>query len=85
MYVCEDCLEKWNNRTFPYLQCPVCREVYGVHYLFEHMIVIDEPEGPRYRIRLYHICIGILIMLLLLLMVENLKKTPFDMINNNEF
>jgi|APCry1669188910_1035180.scaffolds.fasta_scaffold411362_1 hypothetical protein len=84
MYVCGECLEKWNDRTFPYLQCPVCREVYGVHYLLEDMIVIHEPEGPRFRIRLNQVLLCLAFVFVILLMAQNLKKPALEMIDKDE-
>jgi hypothetical protein len=84
MYVCGECLEKWNDRTFPYLQCPVCREVYGVHYQLEDMIVIHEPEGPRFRIRLNQVLLCLAFVFVILLMAQNLKKRALEMIDKDE-
>ena len=84
MYVCGECIEKWNNRTFPYLQCPVCREVYDVHYMLEDMIIIHEPEGPRFRIRLNQLLLCVAFLFILFLMAQNLKKPAATMVDNDE-
>lgn len=52
--------------------------------MLEDMIIIHEPEGPRFRIRLNQLLLCVAFLFILFLMAQNLKKPAATMVDNDE-